>query len=68
MGATQMQKARRFLWILGRKGDIIKWDDFILAMQKHISMDKFKVQKPYYDLMIKFELIKKNGNDIEINV
>lgn len=63
-----MQRARKFLYNLGKKGDIISDGDFINAMQEHISMDKHRVQKPYFDLMLQFKLIEKTENGVKINV
>jgi hypothetical protein len=63
MGITQYQRAKKFINTLKReKGEIVSFDDFIFAMRIHISNDKTRVQKPYFELMKELKLIEQAEN------
>lgn len=69
MGINQYEKSKRFLKVLYQeKGEIVNINDFVFAMRIQISADKFRVQKPYFELMKDSKLIEDLGDGtIKIN-
>lgn len=68
MGKTRYNRAKDFLEALKKeKGEKLPFPSFLFEAKKYLGADEKRITRPYIRLMLDYDLITSEGENVRIN-